>query len=107
MSFPSNSFGVGSNPFFCGQFYMGSALGNEAAKSDGKENKLDPEWINKNPKTRLSEIGLSDYGKLIKFLKQHGHQLTCLNLTGLGHEINDDRYDKIRELCPNLNHLII
>ena len=49
---------------------------------DNQKSKLDPSWINDNPTTPLSDLGLTDYDKLKDFIAEHGAELKCLNLNG-------------------------
>ena len=72
---------------------------------DNQESKLDPTWINDNPATPLSDLGLADYDKLEDFIRKHGVQLKCLNL--IGHKIDNAQFEQFIKSCPNLTHLFI
>ena len=57
-------------------------LEDDTPELDNEKSKLDPSWINDNPTTPLSDLGLTDYDKLKDFIAEHGAELKCLNLSG-------------------------
>ena len=80
-------------------------LEDDTPELDNQKSKLDPSWINDNPTTPLSDLGLTDYDKLKDFIAKHGAELKCLNLNG--HEIDNDQFQQLIKSCPNLTHLFI
>ena len=80
-------------------------LKDDTPELDNEKSKLDPSWINDNPTTPLSDLGLTDYDKLKDFIAKHGAELKCLNLNG--HEIDNDQFQQLIKSCPNLTHLFI
>ena len=80
-------------------------LKDDTPELDNQKSKLDPSWINDNPTTPLSDLGLIDYDKLKDFIAEHGAELKCLNLNG--HKIDNDQFQQLIKSCPNLTHLFI
>ena len=80
-------------------------LKDDTPELDNQKSKLDPSWINDNPTTPLSDLGLIDYDKLKDFIAAHGAELKCLNLNG--HKIDNDQFQQLIKSCPNLTHLFI
>ena len=70
-----------------------------------KDARLDPSWINDNPNTALTDLGLDDFDKLKDFITEHGAELKCLNLKGP--EIDNDQFGQLIKSCPHLTHLFI
>ena len=80
-------------------------LEDDTPELDNPKSKLDPSWINDNPTTPLSHLGLTDYDKLKDFIAEHGAELKCLNLSG--QLINNDQFEQLIKSCQNLTHLFI
>ena len=80
-------------------------LKDDTPELDNQKSKLDPSWINDNPTTPLSDLGLTDYDKLKDFIAEHGAELKCLNLNG--QLIDNDQFEQLIKSCPNLTHLFI
>ena len=74
-----------------------------------KDQRLKPDWINTHPDIPLKDLGLVNFDMLEGFLKEHGKEIKCLNLTNLdrNNELNDDQFEKLMQYCPKLNHLFI
>ena len=80
-------------------------LEDDTPELDNQKSKLNPSWINDNPNTPLSDLGLSDYDKLKDFIAAHGAELKCLNLNG--QLIDNDQFQQLIKSYPNLTHLFI
>ena len=80
-------------------------LKDDTPELNNQKSKLDPSWINDNPTTPLSDLGLTDYDKLKDFIAEHGAELKCLNL--YEQMIDNDQFEQLIKSCQNLTHLFI